>query len=119
MNRNKPDPNFHKESYELGKDNNHNLLDVLSYDLAVVLMDGVYDLAEYPAETLSRLQLFLAEQFRQKRDHECAQTLRIVTGSLGIEYDVVAKLLRNNTESRNYFLYAFIADLAALLEDIP
>ena len=71
MNYNTTGFGFHEDIFELGETVQHNRLDVIAYDLAVVLMDGIYEFAVYPAKTLSRLHKLLHGQYKQKRESEC------------------------------------------------
>jgi len=119
MNSKKAAPGFHKESHEASNDMMHPMLDILAYDTAIVLIDGVHVFAEHPIATAERLHFFLCGQFGQTRDNECAEILKIINGILGIEYDVVTNLLNSKTEARSYFLYSFITELGELLEDYP
>ena len=117
MNNQTSSPCDQKENYEMHTEILYDMLDIIAYDLAVVLFDGVQAFSENPIPTLKRFHLFMYDQLKQKRDHECTEMLRIINGALGLEYDAIANLLSSMTDKRRYYLCAFVTELGELLEN--
>jgi hypothetical protein len=118
MNYIKPAANHKSRNMHSARHLSYHTLAMVSVTAVTALTEAVYELSSFPVKILSVLDKLIRHLCAENRERESIDLLYIIHGMLGVEHAAAIRLLREDAEARGYFLYAFIADLGEVLEEL-
>jgi hypothetical protein len=94
-----------------------NKINLISGAMTAPFVETIWTFSENDGQAIERISAVLNHMYQKGQEAEMMAILRILFDVLGLQFPEDAELMIKHPEARQYFLFSFLLDMEACMQD--